>query len=268
MDWLKKLIAAIKEIAPEDADLSAIEKLVEEGVKSEIKTATEGLETKKAELLKEKKEIQAKLKLFDGIDKEEYDKQKKALEELAERELIEVGDLDAVKKAIQGKHEKELKAKQDEIDELTASLHTLLVDQGLTDAFQKNGIAERYLPACRALLRDGVQITKNDSGDYKATAGDVPLEDYVAKWAKSDDGKIYVAAKDNSGGGSGGSGDGDGDGSAGENETRYKELLGKLEKGEATGKELKELSKLGEAIKTERNKESEESDSDDSETEE
>lgn len=266
MDWLKKLIEAIKKIAGEDADLSEIEKLAEEGVKAEIKTATEKLSESKGNILAEKKALQAKLKLFDGIDPDKYNETKKLLEELSERELIEVGDFDTVKKAIQEKHSKELKAKDDEIVKLTASLHDLLVDQGLTSALQKNGIAERYLPACRALLRDGVQITE-DGGEHKATAGDVPLADYVAKWAKSDDGKIYVAAKDNSGGGSGGSSDGDG-GNGGADETRYKELLKKLEEGKATGKEIQELSKLGETMKAERNQGSEGAEPDDSNNEE
>ena len=129
MDWLKKLLEAIKKIAGDDVDLSEIENAITEGVKGEVEKATEPLSQKRDEVLSEKKKLQAKLKLFDGIDPEKYTTLKQQLEALELQEVFEAGDLDTVKAALTKKHSEELVAKDQEIESLRSDLHTQLVDQ-------------------------------------------------------------------------------------------------------------------------------------------
>lgn len=250
MEWLTKLLAAIKKLAGEDADLTEIESAIKEGVKGEVETATGPLAQHKETILAEKKKLQDKLKLFDGIDPEKYNALKQQLEALELKEVFEAGDLESVKSALATKHSTELAAKDTEIESLLSDLHDVLVDQGLTNALLENKVKKEYMSAVKALLKDGVQITKqNVDGKQKhtATVGDVALADYVKKWAASDDAKIYIAASKDGGGGSGGSDGGSGS-SATDVKTRYNELLGKEK---LTSAENVELNKLAEMVKAE-----------------
>ena len=210
MEWLKKLLAALKEGNPE-MDLTDLEAQITEGVKSEIGTATKSLEENKGKILAEKKSLQNKLKLFDGIDPEKYSLIQKQLEELELREHVEVGDLQGFKELLQKKHQAELDALNEKLSQSDSYISSLLIDQGLTGALTENRVSERFLPAVKALLMDRVQIQHNqETGDRAAVVGDVALKDYVKTWSESDEGKVYVKADTNLGGGAGGSGQGSG----------------------------------------------------------
>jgi len=79
----------------------------------------------------------------------------------------------------------------------------LLVDNGLTDALVKAGVAAHYLPAAKAMLAGQAKIVTE--GDVrKAMMGDKSLVDHVSAWAASDEGKHFVAAPQNSGAGASG----------------------------------------------------------------
>jgi hypothetical protein len=82
----------------------------------------------------------------------------------------------------------------------------LLLDNGLTDALVKAGVATPFLPAVKAMLSSQAKIAI-DGDTRKAVIGDKDLSAFVIEWATSDDGKHYIAAPHNNGGGaSGGSG--------------------------------------------------------------
>jgi hypothetical protein len=82
----------------------------------------------------------------------------------------------------------------------------LLLDNGLTDALVKAGVATPFLPAVKAMLSSQAKIAI-DGDTRKAVIGDKDLSAFVTEWATSDDGKHYIAAPQNNGGGAnGGSG--------------------------------------------------------------
>ena len=245
MEWLKKLLELLKQEVGEEKDLSDIEKLIENGVKDEIEKATEPLSKKRDEVLAEKKKLQNRLKLFDGVDAVEYTKLKGQLEELELKEVFEVGDLDAIKTALTSKHQAELDGLQEKLSSSETFITKLLVDQGLTNNLLKANVSERYLPAVKALLKDGVQITTDEtSGERTAVVGELPLNEYVEKWAASEEGKNYITAQNNSCGGAQG-----GSGSAGNTgKARFDELMGK---DELSPSESVELNTLAEEIKAE-----------------
>jgi len=93
---------------------------------------------------------------------------------------------------------KKLKPKEDRIQFLEKHIQHRVVDDGLTNALAKAGVDGKLLPAARAYLKDkgAVQMVEED-GKFRATVeteiGPQSLEDYVGRWAQSDEGKPFIA---------------------------------------------------------------------------
>ena len=159
-----------------------------------IESATGGLAKKNQELLAELKEAR-KGKAIDPAEIERLQSKIDALE----------ADLGTAAKAKKDQ-EKALKLAQDALASESGFTQKLLLDNGLTDALVKAGVAAQYLPAVKAMLGTQAKVVV-DGDSRKAVIGDKDLTDFVSGWATSDEGKHYLAAPNNGGGGaSGGSG--------------------------------------------------------------
>lgn len=98
-------------------------------------------------------------------------------------------------------------AKKDE------TIRKLLVEEGLTKALATAGVKPELAKAAKAMLGRSVKVVESD-GDQAAVVetdmGQVPVEEFVTQWAKSDEGKHFVeppkgGGAEGSGGGGGGS---------------------------------------------------------------
>jgi len=163
-----------------------------------IESATGGLVKKNQELLAELKETRKSR----TIDPAELDKLQTKIDALE-------ADLSVAAKAKKDA-EKVVKQAQDALASETGFTQKLLLDNGLTEALVKAGVATQFLPAVKAML--GTQAKVIVDGDArKAVIGDKELTEFVASWAATDEGKHYIAAPGNGGGGaSGGAGNGSG----------------------------------------------------------
>jgi hypothetical protein len=163
---------------------------------AKIEELTEGvsaLSAKNKELLAEKKVLQAKAKGAD-IDPAEHAALQTKVDELTEQ-------LGASSKKGQAEIEKLTK----QLTEKDGALRKHLVDEGLTAAAIKAGVAPHYLDAVKALHGSKVQVEVKD-GAYVALLDGKPLADGLTTWAQSDHGKHFVSAPANSGGGAQGGG--------------------------------------------------------------
>lgn len=173
-------------------DLNAPE--VQEAIKAAVEQAVKPLAEKRDELLGEVK----KLRKESAIKPEDL--------EAVERERDELKTaLTAAQKEVKTFKETAIKAEEALKAESTFN-HRLLVDNGLTDELTKVGVTNpAFLKAVKSTLSSNIQVVTD--GDKRiAKAGDKALADYVAEWAKSDDGKHFVSAPNNNGGGAGGGG--------------------------------------------------------------
>ena len=176
-----------------DADTK---KAVKEAIESAVAEATEGLKAKNAELLGKLKKATKDA----AIDPAEYQAVQAELEQtqakLAEAQKIAktaAKEAESAKKALEGE---------------AGFVSKLLVDNGLNDALLKAGVKPEMTKAVKALLSGQVSI-KIDGDKRDAVIGDKSLSDFVSEWAKSDEGKHFVAAPANQGGGApGGAGKG------------------------------------------------------------
>lgn len=161
-----------------------------------IEAATGGLVKKNQELLTELKEARKGR----AIDPAELDKLQTKIDSLE-------ADLGNASKSSK-EQAKLLKQTQDALASESGFTQKLLLDNGLTEALVKAGVATQFLPAVKAMLgTQGKIIVDGDS--RKAVIGDKELSEFVSSWATTDEGKHYIAAPGNGGGGaSGGAGGG------------------------------------------------------------
>jgi flagellar capping protein FliD len=161
-----------------------------------VESATGGLSKKNQELLAELKEARK----GKAIDPAELDRLQSKIDSLE-------SDLGLAHKAKKDQ-EKLLKQAQESLASESKFTQKLLLDNGLTDALVKAGVATQFLPAVKAML--GTQAKVIADGDArKAIIGDKELTEFVSSWATTDEGKHYIAAPANGGGGaSGGAGNG------------------------------------------------------------
>jgi hypothetical protein len=164
---------------------------IQEQIKAAVEEATAGLAAKNKELLAELKEA----KKGKQIDPAEVEKLESKIA------LLETDLGNATKALKDGNRAYEsLKAS---LDAETGFTSKLLLDNGLTDALVKNGVAAPFLPAVKAMLISQAKIEANGN-DRVAKIGDKELNEFVKDWATSDDGKNFISAPANAGGGSAG----------------------------------------------------------------
>lgn len=159
-----------------------------------IEEATTGLSKKNQELIAELREA----KKGKAIDPAELDRLQSKIDSLE-------ADLSGAQKASKDQA-KLLKQAQDALVSESGFTQKLLLDNGLTEALVKAGVASQFLPAVKAMF--GTQAKIVAEGDVrKALIGDKDLTEFVSSWATSDEGKHYISAPANGGGGaSGGTG--------------------------------------------------------------
>lgn len=183
----------ISELLKTDEAKAAIQAAVDE--------ATKGLKSKNEELLggikKEKDERKALQDMIDEI---------KTAKEQAEAEAAEKsGDVEKIKENLKTQHQKELEKLQSQLSDKDSKLHSLLVDNGLTESLTKAGVAPQHLDVVKAYIKSQhkAEIAEVD-GSIVAKLNDKPLSEFVSEWSQGDQGKHYVAAPNNAGGGANG----------------------------------------------------------------
>jgi len=156
-----------------------------------IEDSTTGLVAKNKELVKEKQNAIKKLENYGDVEK------------LYEKiEFLET-ERDTLLKQ-QKENTKALETATKLLESESGFTSKLLLDNGLTDALVKAGIAPQFLPAAKSLLSTQAKIIA-EGDTRKAVIGDKELSAFVKEWTASDEGKHFVQAPTNGGGGADGS---------------------------------------------------------------
>lgn len=172
---------------------------VKAAIEAAVEEKTAPLLAKRDELLSEVK----KLRKQSEIKPEDYQSALDQIDELQSK----LNEANKSVKAANAAAEKATKALEAE----TGYTSNLLIDNGLNEHLGQVGVKPEFMPAVRAMLRSQVQI-KQDGESRNVVIGEKPLKDFVAEWAKSNEGKHFVAAPMNGGGGSSGGGKANGGG--------------------------------------------------------
>ncbi len=179
------------------ADLTdpEVKKAIKEAVDAAVEEATAGLTEKNKELLAKLKKAQ-KDATIDPADHA-------ALQQELSDTQAKLAEAQKLAKTAQAEAEKSKKAHEAE----SKVTHQLLVKNGLTSALVAAKVKPELMKAAEAMLSGQVQIIA-DGENRVAKVGDKALADFVADWAKSDEGKHFVLAPSNGGGGGQGGGNG------------------------------------------------------------
>lgn len=173
--------------------------LSEEQAKAVAEGPLAGLLRKRDELLGTVRELK------DRASGDSTGELRKRLEQMeAEKERAAALAKDDYEKALEvdrKKYEKDLATLKAERDEIATKFQRMVVGNALTEGATKAGVSPDYLDAAIALHRDRVTIA-----DDSPTIDGKPVQEHFAEWVKSDAGKRYAAAPNNSGAGAKGPG--------------------------------------------------------------
>lgn len=167
-----------------------------------IKDAARAIAEEEAKGLKSKNtELLGKLKSF----QDQLDEIKAAKEEAETKAIEQSGDIEKIKESLQSKYIKEIDDYKSRLQDKDTKLHSLLVDNGLTDSLSKAGVAPQHLDVVKAYIKSAnkAEIVEFE-GNLQAQIGGKPLNEFVSEWSQGDQGKHYIAAPNNSGGGANG----------------------------------------------------------------
>ena len=166
-----------------------------EGLSDDQKTAINGLAQgvldKNTELLA--KQAQLKTSNHDSLSELEKLQQFKQNADIKSAEDAE--NWKETKELMQTQHNEELEKQKNEKGVMSTQLEKLLITDGLSKALDGVNINPSLKAGAEAVLRQGITIT-----DGKAVAGDKSLSEHVTEWSKTDEGKSFCLAKQNTGG--------------------------------------------------------------------
>lgn len=169
--------------------------LLDEAVNKAVASATAGLISKRDELLAEVKSLKGTKTQLSEAEQKLAAIEEEKLRKAGEWEKLEA-DLRAKATAKEAEYQAQLEAKQ-------KNLESLLIDNGLKEQLIKANVKKEFIPAVEALLRGKVSLADLD-GTLSAVVDGKRLNDFIGEWAKSDEGKAFVLAPENSGGGASG----------------------------------------------------------------
>ncbi len=161
------------------------------------------------------KKLERRMEAFSGKSPEEFEQSMKELETLkaeleSTKKLLEEKD-EQLKTLSKERADKEAALSKSLADE-KAAVARLVLDAGLTSELSKANVKPSLLGAVKALIREKGILAVEGEGDVRTAVARVSrdgveqkmnLSDWVKEFVASDEGKAYIAAKENAGSGAG-----------------------------------------------------------------
>lgn len=176
--------------------LEKIEGLTDEQIEN-INSLAGGLVSKKDELLDKLNRVKSN----SGASAAELE-ELRAFKESADIKAAEDSKkFDEAKRLIEERYQKQISEFETKNKELSSSYEKIVVDNALNAALDSAKVNPSLKDGASSMLRGKIEIVEG-----QAQIDNKPLNEYVAEWSESDQGKAYCLAPDNSGGGSNGGG--------------------------------------------------------------
>jgi len=161
------------------------------------------------------KKLERKMEAFSGKSPEELENSLKELESLkAELESTKklLGEKDRQLETLSKERAEKDAALAKSLSDEKAAVARLVLDAGLTSELTKANVKPSLLGAVKALIREKGILAVEGEGDVRTAVARVSrdgveqkmnLSDWVREFVASDEGKEYIAAKENAGSGAG-----------------------------------------------------------------
>jgi len=170
-----------------------------------MEETTKALTKAKDDLWLEVKELKKKLKEFDGITVDSYNKIKNELELLKKKAGNDDSELATQVRVLSEQLKTIEENSKKQIELLDNENKKLLVDDEINKALIGVNVKKSMMKAARRIIKADVSVIEEGEGanrKRKAVIGDKSIEDYVKIWSETDEGKNFIAAKNNIGGNS------------------------------------------------------------------
>lgn len=187
---------------------------------------TQGLVRTKDTLRSQVKDLEKRIKNYDGLDPEKYAEMQEELEQLrdATRKQNDNGEggnktgdqeLKAMEERLTKKYTEQLSRKDEDLRATKSELHSMLINIKMREAIEKVGVADEHRGLVFEAFRNRAAVDEIDGNRVvQIPTGDglkLPPDEFFKDWASTDEGKRYIKARVNSGGDArGGSGGKDG----------------------------------------------------------
>jgi vacuolar-type H+-ATPase subunit I/STV1 len=207
----KELVDRLRALVPETAAAEADEVMaeVDSGI-TELAASgggSESLQKANRDMLREIKTLKQRLKSEHGDDSARVSELEDQIKELTGDYEAKIQKLTTEKTVETGRLTKEQKKLQESLAQIQGAHSRSVVERELTDALVKGNVPVEHLPALKALLGMGAQVSIEGEVS-KAVVNGKALVEHVTEFLASDAGKHYVRAPGSTGGGASGSGSG------------------------------------------------------------
>jgi len=211
-----EVIEKLQDHLKDGAEIEAVKKAIEDGVRSEIDKQVSAIRSNKNEILSEKRELEEKLKRLDKIDVEEYNTLK---EQEMRRQAGEGGkpaelvDMQLALQKLETERDflkSDLQKHKAQFESIQTAYNKEKIQSALSKEFSGLGVSDEYksvLVKANALNAD---VTTDESGNpivYMNTqSGKLPVTEWAKSWGESQEAKAFIKAQVSSGGGAQGAG--------------------------------------------------------------
>lgn len=225
LQWLREQLEGK---VTDDFSFDNFEAELKPSLENFVKEHTTGLVNNKTKLLAELKQAKAdRAELQKKIDEVDFDEYIRLKEEDEERILngnsgndsskgMSSEERENLKNKLQGMHDKKIKEKEAEIQQLQEKIgvletdyHTTLKSNSLKDMFDKHRIADEHRDILEMALQGRALVDVADDGKREVMMKDedgqvLPINDFFKIWSGTDKAKHYIKAPSSSGGGAAG----------------------------------------------------------------
>jgi hypothetical protein len=168
-----------------------------EDVKAAVQKYNEGIVSNKEQILQEKKALQKRMKIYEGIDPAKVKELQEEYDRLSTEVAAKQNDAEAIKESLTKKYESQLEEYKNNYLEIQKKYQEKIVNETLTTQLEKAGIDNPvYKKAALAMIKPETKF-ENDT----VLVGDKTVDDFIKEWTESDEAKAFITARNNTGGG-------------------------------------------------------------------
>jgi archaellum component FlaC len=168
-----------------------------ETLKGAVEKYNEGLVKNKESLLEEKKALQKRMKIYEGIDPEKVKELQEEYDRLSTEVAAKQNDAETIKESLTKKYESQLEEYKNNYSEIQKKYQDKIVNETLTSQLEAAGVDNPvYKKAALAMIKPNTKF-ENET----VLVGDKTAEDFIKEWTESDEAKAFITARNNTGGG-------------------------------------------------------------------
>lgn len=175
-----------------------VKKEIDAAVEQKISDKIAGLVANKDEILKEKRSLQEKLAVFEGVDPKRLHELEEYRNKNEQKKLVDKAEYEKALAESERIANEQREKTESALKQRNSALKAIALEQALLANNVKN---EAYLQAAASMLADKVELAEVD-GVLASKIEDKDIKEYIKNWVENGLGKHFATPPQSSGGGS------------------------------------------------------------------